>query len=155
MKHCGLHVGRPWEAYPRKKVDVRIGDLNDDQVYDSLMNSILAGYVFYIHFGCPCKTWGAAVRLNGCTRTSDCLQGDGSLPREVEANLEVDRVCALCAALIIAGGSSPLKIPQAHIFLSTARLPFCLVSHSAGNSMFVSAITVCNYPVPRSTFSVR
>ena len=30
MQHCGLHVGRPWEAYPNKKVYVRIGDVNDD-----------------------------------------------------------------------------------------------------------------------------
>ena len=70
------------------------------------MNSILFGYVSYVHFGCPCKTWGAAARWNGCTRAADGAQGNGSLPREAEANLEVDRVCAFCAALIIAGGFS-------------------------------------------------
>ena len=66
----------------------------------------------------------------------------GSLPREADANLEVDSVCALCAALIIAGGSSQLKILQAHIFSSIARLPVCLLSHSVGNSISVSATTV-------------
>ena len=89
------------------------------------MNSILADYVFYVRFGCPCKTWGATARLKGCTRTSDCPQGDGSLPREVEANLEVDRVCALCAALIIAGGFFSIKNPAGSYlfkYCSVARL---------------------------------
>ena len=119
------------------------------------MNSILAGYVFYIRFGCPCKAWVAAARLNGCTRTADCPSGDGTLPREVDASLEVDRVCALCQRLSLLGGSSPLRNPQAHIFSSIARLPVCLPSHIVGIPISVSAITVCNYLVPTSMFSVK
>ena len=124
LRRCRLHVGRPWEAYPSKNLYVRMSDIDDDQVFDGLMTSILAGYVFYVHFGCPCKTWGAAARLNGCTRTASCPEGDGTLPREVNANLEVGRVCALCAALVSVGGFFSIENPAgSYIF------KYCPVVH--------------------------
>ena len=49
--------------------------------------------------------------MNGCTRTTDCPPGNGSLPREVDVNPEVDRVCALCAALVIAGWFFSIENP--------------------------------------------
>ena len=55
MRRCRLHVGRPWEAYPSKNVYVRISDIDDDQVFDGLMYSILAGYVSMFILDAPVR----------------------------------------------------------------------------------------------------
>ena len=107
----GLPVGRPMEAYPKKGVYLRLCDIMCDRTYDYLVIQIKSGRVFYIHFGTPCKTWGPAARLNKCTRTSDMPQGDGSLPREVDANSLVDRVCDLCELLCSVGGHFSIENP--------------------------------------------
>ena len=129
MRRCRLHVGRPWEAYLSKNVYVRISDIDDDQVFDGPMYSILAGYVFHVHFGCPCKTWGAAARMKGCTCTTECPEGDGTLPREVNANWEVGRVCALCVALVSVGGFFSIENPAgSYIFKYSPVAPLSTIT---------------------------
>ena len=56
----GCHVSRPLEAFPSKNVYVSSNDLDNDRVFHRLEAEILAGFYKYLHFGIPCKTWGAA-----------------------------------------------------------------------------------------------
>ena len=94
----GILCGTPCEAYDdRGKLQVSEKDLDDELVVGRLCNMILAGLVWYIHFGVPCTTWGLLARLN-YTRTRESPDGSWLGP-EVKANKQVETVCQLAHLL--------------------------------------------------------
>jgi len=107
-----LRVAPPLEAHPEPNKYVVGSDLSLPRVLDGLIDGIVSGVYFYLHFGFPCRTWGNAARRNNCTRTQSRPEGTGELPREVLANQEVRNVIMLCRLLIAHGGHFSLENPK-------------------------------------------
>ena len=87
LSRRGCWVEPPMECFPKPKTYIAEADLDRLDVRCGLLEEIRAGFVRYIHFGAPCKSWGPANRLNGGTRTRS--QPDGTppiLPREALGN---------------------------------------------------------------------
>ena len=111
LRQAGLRVGVPMEAFPCKGKYVAAHDLHRPEVIEQLERDILDGIIVFLHFGVPCKTWGAAGLLNRGTRRKHVPQGLGSLLREIEANREVDAVVRLCFLLVQKGGHFTIENP--------------------------------------------
>ena len=104
----GVLVGVPLEAF-RGKVRVTDSDLESDEVVARLINMILCGIIWYIHFGVPCATWGSLANLN-YTRTRENPNGTGH-PNEEIGNRQAHLVCVLCIYLVKAGGYYSIENP--------------------------------------------
>jgi hypothetical protein len=113
----GLLTGIPFEAFPDGGGYRELHDLHLEHVLDNLRCDIVNGVYMYLHFGIPCTTWGAAARLNSCSRTQSCPQGNGTIKKEVIANLEVDQMLELIALLLKHGGYFSIENPfDSYIF---------------------------------------
>ena len=136
----GLWVEPPLEAYPAKKVYIRLSDLDQVDVRLRLEAEIRAGLVRFIHFGLPCKGWAQANRLNGGTRRAHCPDGGPQpLPRELVANMQGVYVCQLCRLIASVNGgffienpghsdfwkSTPFKELSAQVNVFLAKTPLC------------------------------
>ena len=64
------------------------GDLLRPEVLEGVLRQIRSGKIRWVHLGTPCTTVCRFYLMfnQKCTRTSECPEGDGKNPREVEAN---------------------------------------------------------------------
>ena len=72
---------------------------------------ILAGWYQYIHWGIPCSSWSSLARLSGGTRFQSNPAGDGSRPKEAEANAMADFMCEMCLLLHKQGSDFTIQNP--------------------------------------------
>ena len=101
----------PYEAYPKKTLYVRAMDLEDDTAFELLINNVLGGMYWYIHFGIVCSSWGAAGRLSGGTRRTWGIYGAPTSTREHNANGQAARCTCLILALLAVGGFFSVENP--------------------------------------------
>ena len=111
LRGVGLRVGVPIESHPSKGVTVLDHDMERFEVLYRMQYEIELCLYVYLHFGLVCSTWGRAGRLNGGTRTLSAPAGDGSLPREVRANLIATWVARLCLLIMASGGYFSIENP--------------------------------------------
>lgn len=108
-------MGHPVELR-LKGIYARLNDLSKRDVVDGIERAILVGYIFYIHFGTPCATWGPAGRLNKGSRSKTVPEGSGELAREVVGNEQARMTARLCRALIASNAYFSIENPAGSYF---------------------------------------
>ena len=63
------------------------GDITNADTLIEIGEAIKKGLVYFVHISVPCQTWTTFQNMNHTTRTKANPGGDGSLQREVHANV--------------------------------------------------------------------
>ena len=93
-------MGRPLDTYPARGLYLRDSDLENNFVLEGLLRDIHYGFLWYIHMGTPCGSWGPLSRSNRGSRTKERPQGQLVLERELLGNKQADLTALLARALL-------------------------------------------------------
>ena len=93
LRREGLTTGEPFEAFPGPGLYIRDMDLDQVEVFESLLRAVLRGDYLYAHFGLVCTSWGPGGVLSGGTRRNWCIWGCPTSYREHLGNIQLFRVC--------------------------------------------------------------
>jgi len=141
---CELLVGHPIECWKDNNYNSD-GDMEQVSVIDKIENDIYAGYIFGLHFGIVCRSWGPASRFqperSRSTRTKENPLGTGERPAEIQGNLHADHVCRLLVALLANGCYFTLENPAGSYVFRHPRILAALEGHF---HMFVT-LDQCQY----------
>ncbi len=112
LKEAGIGVATPMEAYPSKGVYIAAHDISRPEVILALEYNIKAGCFCYIHFGLPCTSWSSMQMMNRGSRRSWIPRGDGTHPKEIEANEMAVAISRLCWLQLRTGGLFSIENPR-------------------------------------------
>jgi len=110
LARAGFCVGRPLEAFPSKGVYVRESDLLVPEVFNGLMQDVVAGIIMFLAFGTPCSSWSILARRNN-SRTTHNPGGDLLDEKELIANKQAELTAWLCKILYHRGGYFTIENP--------------------------------------------
>ena len=124
----------PVEAHPMQGPYREDLDLSKPSVKRHYLDLARSGCIGWAHFGIPCATFGLLSILNGGTRRKGKPLGDGVMPRELNANLNLDFACAMIRILSSLGGLFSLENPlRSYLF----QVPQVLTLYGSTQSIFV------------------
>ena len=140
LVRAGLSVGRPLEAFPRKGVYVRESDLLVPEVFNGLVQDIIAGVIIFLAFGTPCSSWSILARRNN-SRSQEHPAGDLLDAKELTANKQAELTATLCNILYHHGGYFTIENPATSLLFRYG--PICELGRLPG--VHLTTLDQCAY----------
>jgi len=128
------------EAFPRKGVYVRESDLLVPEVFNGLVQDVLAGVIIFLAFGTPCSSWSILARRNN-SRSQANPAGDLLDAKELTANKQAELTASLCKILYHHGGYFTIENPATSLLFRYG--PICELGELPG--VHLTTLDQCAY----------